>query len=295
MKKRILLFVISVIIIGSLPLLINWLILRPQLFNIAADGSTWLLFWASYIGAVASFAMVVTAWYTLKESRRQNDELLTQNEILIQQNKQQLEELKRQWEESHRPRLLFSIISHSGNYFLKICNIGKEAARNVTVSFSENFIENLLFKGTAMRLRQLETPFCIEPQSSKYYFLAPCKSTGKTISCDQESCTSEVANSWLEQHIADSIGIKCTYSEKYTVEETISIQMFSTPAAVINEPSTEYLRWIKEGLVFQNTLHRPIQGSIETLAKAIQSLDKKIAPEQDVDNNQPNSSEDGNQ
>ena len=204
MKKRILLFVVSVIIIGSLPLLINWLILRPQLFNIAADGSTWLLFWASYIGAVASFAMVVTAWYTLKESRRQNDELLTQNEILIQQNKQQLEELKRQWEESHRPRLLFSIISHSGNYFLKICNIGKEAARNVTVSFSENFIENLLFKGTAMRLRQLETPFCIEPQSSKYYFIAPCKSTGKTISCDQESCTSEVANSWLEQHIADS-------------------------------------------------------------------------------------------
>ena len=294
MKKHYLLAIVFLITIIALPIIINWLILKPQLFNTVGDGSTWLLFWATYISAVASFAMVFITWLTLKESRHQNQSLIKQNEELILQNSQQLSELKRQWEESHRPFLIISVITHSGGYFLKIQNSGKEIAKNVTVTFSKSFIDNLLFKGTGRRLSSLQTPFFIEPESSKYYYITPCRSTGNTFSCDDEACTSDNANAWLDEHIADIFDIDCSYSEKYSAHESISLQMFSSPAASLNDPATDYLGWIKKGLVYQNTYHKPIQASLESLATAMQSIDKKIVVEKEETNNQTNTSTDDN-
>ena len=295
MKRRYSLIVFFLITVIALPLIINWLILKPQLFNTVGDGSAWLLFWATYISAIASFAMVLITWLTLKESRHQNQSLINQNEELILQNSQQLLELKRQWKESHRPFLIISIITHSGGYFLKIQNAGKEIAKNVTVTFSKSFIDSLLFKETSKKLISLQTPFFIEPESSKYYYITPCRSAGNIFSCDNEVFTSDKANAWLDEHITDIFDIDCSYSDEYAAHESISLQMFSSPAASLNDPATEYLGWIKKGLVYQNTSHKPIQASLESLASAIQSIDKKIVVEKKGTNNQTITSADGNQ
>lgn len=285
MKKYLFPILLILLVSGGLPLLINWLILKPSLFNIVGDGTTWLLFWATYLGAFASFAMVFITWLTLKESRHQNDELISQNEKLIQQNNQQLIELKRQWEETHRPNLLFSIITHDGSYYLKIQNTGKEIASNVKVSFSVSFLDSLLFKGVANRLMQLKDPFCIEPQTSKYYYITPCKNTTYCITTvGHESYDNNEVNAWLEKHISDPIDIECTYADKYFVSESFSLQMFSSPAALLSDNATEYLGWIKKGLVFQNTHHKPIQASLESLVNTMQSLERKIAVSQDLSN-----------
>lgn len=69
------------------PLVLNWVMQKPAIFKYVGDSADWLGFWAAYISAIASFAMVIITWMTLS------------------QNKAQLNEMKRQWEEEHRPRL----------------------------------------------------------------------------------------------------------------------------------------------------------------------------------------------
>ena len=85
--------IITALIVG-IPCLINYLILQPQQFNIVGDGTTWLSFWVTYIGAIASFAMVLITWWTLK----QNKTALKQNDDLLKQNNNQQIEIRRQYE-----------------------------------------------------------------------------------------------------------------------------------------------------------------------------------------------------
>ena len=55
------------------PLLLNLLLVipTPTKWPVIGDASDWLLFWATYITSLASFAMVIAAYETLKESRKQ--------------------------------------------------------------------------------------------------------------------------------------------------------------------------------------------------------------------------------
>lgn len=55
------------------PLLLNLLLAipTPTCLPVIGDAPDWLLFWATYITALASFAMVIAAYETLIESRKQ--------------------------------------------------------------------------------------------------------------------------------------------------------------------------------------------------------------------------------
>ena len=55
------------------PLLLNLLLAipTPKILPVIGEATDWLLFWATYITALASFAMVIAAYETLKESRKQ--------------------------------------------------------------------------------------------------------------------------------------------------------------------------------------------------------------------------------
>lgn len=55
------------------PILLNMLLAIPTPVKIplAGNASDWLLFWATYITALASFAMVIAAYETLKDNRKQ--------------------------------------------------------------------------------------------------------------------------------------------------------------------------------------------------------------------------------
>lgn len=137
------LVMLAMIILLAFPIILNWLILRPAVVEVVGEGADWLGFWAAYIGAIASFAMVVLTWWTLKQSKIQNDALIAQNEEILQNNKEQLDELKRQWEEENRPYLEVSIVKSAyvpERYELEFKNIGRSSAESVNFRFDDGFL-----------------------------------------------------------------------------------------------------------------------------------------------------------
>ena len=82
------------------PLLLNLLVAipAPSWICIVGDASDWLMFWATYITALASFAMVTAAYETLLESRKQ-------------------------WIAEHTPRISVGAFQDKHRQvFLRICN-----------------------------------------------------------------------------------------------------------------------------------------------------------------------------
>lgn len=51
------------------PILINWLLLKPKIFDFVGDDSIWLNFWGTYIGTVLS---TMVAFYVLYKQMEQN-------------------------------------------------------------------------------------------------------------------------------------------------------------------------------------------------------------------------------
>lgn len=65
--NRKIIFIAIIIVILAIPLLINFLILRPAIFEFIGDGKDWLLFWGSYLGgAFAALVGFVTLYYSAK-------------------------------------------------------------------------------------------------------------------------------------------------------------------------------------------------------------------------------------
>lgn len=62
-------YFVQLLLIKVTPLVINALMVRPKLFPITGDSSSWLGFWGSYIGAVLSSAI---ALYILYKQNQQN-------------------------------------------------------------------------------------------------------------------------------------------------------------------------------------------------------------------------------
>ena len=103
-NKKYLSFLLFIGLLLIIPIILNFVLQIPSHFPIIGDSQTWLSFWASYIGAIASFAMIAVTFLTLK------------------QNQAQLNEIKRQWEEEHRPHLVCRIIVNKKAFILQISN-----------------------------------------------------------------------------------------------------------------------------------------------------------------------------
>ena len=56
-------YFVQLLLIIVTPLVINVLMVRPKLFPITGDSSSWLGFWGSYIGAVLSSAIALYILY----------------------------------------------------------------------------------------------------------------------------------------------------------------------------------------------------------------------------------------
>lgn len=108
-----------------LPYLLNVLMLKPARFEFIGCDKDWLGFWATYIGATASFAMVFITWKTL-------------------------EQMKKQWEDEHRPLLEFYFIKGTlpmdkdkypvEGHKIEVLNIGKSPATELNFSISQEII-----------------------------------------------------------------------------------------------------------------------------------------------------------
>ncbi|WP_302289714.1 hypothetical protein [Alistipes finegoldii] len=119
-----------IVLVGVLitPLLLNILILQPSIWPVVGGQNAetvWLGFWATYLGAIASFAMVYWTWQTLK------------------QNKEQLNELKRQWDDEHKPKIDILPIYENDYVLIEIRNISKSYAKNIHFSIDPNYIESI--------------------------------------------------------------------------------------------------------------------------------------------------------
>lgn len=88
---------IAIVIIYIIPRTINYLILKPATFEIVGDGTHWLSFWGSYLGAIISagvaFAILCIQRYENETQNKANRQLQI-NVLKYQQNIQWLNELK---------------------------------------------------------------------------------------------------------------------------------------------------------------------------------------------------------
>lgn len=111
------LLVLLCVLLG-IPYLLNIAILSERKFEVVGEGKDWLMFWATFISAIASFAMVLITWRTL------------------QQNKKIIEE-------QNRPQLIFTTIDIASVVYLVISNIGNSAANNIKLNLDGSYIDKL--------------------------------------------------------------------------------------------------------------------------------------------------------
>ena len=98
------LYILGIIALIFFPFILNKLILSDKYWEIVGEPKDWLLFWPSYLSALASAVMIGYTAMTLKS------------------NKDQLDELKRQWEDEHKPNVSvsFNLIGSVG--YLRVVN-----------------------------------------------------------------------------------------------------------------------------------------------------------------------------
>lgn len=203
--------IVIVILVIAFPFLLNSLILIESGKAFVGKDADWLLFWGSYVSAIASFAMVYITYNALKL------------------NKESLGELKRQWDEQNRPRLHFTIVSIDSIYYLKIENSGNEDAYNISLKFSSNFVDNHYHENIKNQFIKLqEIKFYIEKHKSKHYRISLNYDMNKK---DIDSNGSEIPyckrKDWLDNYKNEKIEITGSYCNgKYNINESFAIINF---------------------------------------------------------------------
>lgn len=217
------------------PFILNWILQIKAFVPVIGDSSTWLSFWPVYLSSIASFGMIFFTYITL------------------QQNKRQLDEMRKQREEEERARIVFCVIVYQHAFMLKISNIGKRNVYNAVLNFNEDFLDELMEEKFEEPFRQLSSPFFIEAGTSRHLFIGFCQ---------------EVNDAWKNKKVV--INIKGSYNDCYTVDEEIDMSMFLNKTFILIESDLEVtMSHIKKGLVVQNNFHKPIQVSLELIAKGL--------------------------
>lgn len=229
-------------------LIILAVILSPFIFDLWAklitkcaiikDHSIWVSSLITYIGAIASFGMIIITWITLKTSKKQND-------AILMQNKDQLTELKRQWEQEQRPNIIFYIQYQGyGLYYLIMKNIGKSIANNIVFSIDETFLDGIPTSSTKDSLINIgkESTQLLPQQYRKFLF---AKNEANTTRSTHREETIEAFH-YIK---SNNCHIQGTYNDHYIIDQIISLNDY-------NNPSIE-------------TILAEISGDIKQISKAI--------------------------
>lgn len=224
------------------PLLLNWLLLRDAIAPVVGDSVTWLTFWPVYLSAIASFGMIYFTYRSLKENRKQ------------------LEEIKRQREEDERARLVFSVIVYEHAFMLKISNIGKRNVYEASIRFNEEFLKELPEERNKEGYRQLGNSFFVEAGTSHYLFIGWCH---------------DINDVWKNKNVV--IKMNGSYNGVYNIDEEIDMNLFLDKTFMVVQGDLETtMGHIKKGLVVQNNSYMPIQKSLDQIAKTIVKVDKTL-------------------
>lgn len=258
MNKNVLigLFIVLVVLMPfGLNILLSLDVSEKWGFPIVGSSVDWLYFWASYLGAAASFIMIV---YT---------------SMSLRQNRKQLDEIKRQWNEERRARLVFSLAHKNNLIVLKVSNVGKEPAYNIKLRFSDEFIESLFVK----YIRELYTSFTdksftIGASESKYFYLSGTWSAGGTHSFEQPKELIDGAKfvEWLNSHLDMPIAISGTYNDKYFVDEVLRLKDYFFGSLIIKDDLANGINDIYKVLVESKNQYATIQKSLDAIATSIE-------------------------
>lgn len=246
--------VLIIVIIVLLPLFINWVVTHDKLYNykVAGEPKDWLSFWVIYFSAIMSSVMVIITWYTLK------------------QNKKQLEEIKKERLESQRARLVFDIIISQKAYFLRIRNIGKENAFNVSITVNEDFIQNIESKNQVI-FKEMKVTFYVPTDKSKHFYIGSCE---------------DVIKRWKETDIP--LSLTGTYCDSYQINESLDMDQFINKMHfVVEDELTTAFKYFKKGVITQNSSYYTIQKSMDIIAKNIEKY-MNHASEEEADNENNN-------
>lgn len=224
------------------PVILNFILQLPSPFNVSVIGNsvTWLSFWASFIGTIASFAMIAITITTLR------------------QNKSQLDEMRRQWEEEHRPHLTCRIIVYKKAFFLQIHNPSNYDASNMKIKFGDDLIQNLDNKFQYMYANTSQNPVYISAGKSWNSMIGWCEDINKK---------------WKDK--AFNIVVDVFYNEKYSLQTVIPVTTFVNRInMVVQSPLEDYLEDLSTGLVKPHSVanHRTVQVSLEEMSRTLNQI-----------------------
>lgn len=143
MNKRVIILLCFILV--AIPIALNFVIQQPALFSVIGEPKDWLMFWATYLGAAASFIMIVYTGVTLKH------------------NKAQLDELKRQWEEEHKPEISVHFFGYDQYFYIRIQNISKVIVSNISITITQDPKKELILGYNAWKQKIEGVHFSIEP------------------------------------------------------------------------------------------------------------------------------------
>lgn len=230
---------IIVFVLLLLPLFINYCYSWGTDCSILHKPSAWATFWATYLAAIASFAMVFVTRETLK------------------QNSQQLDELRRQWEEDHKPRIYPRIIIYNKAYFLEFFNSGNTDAFNVCININQTFIDNLPEKSKSLIKDWINSPFFVKAGASVYAFVGWCD---------------EISKKW--RNLDFNLEIDGTYNSCYKIEFSLPVSQFTKLNMVVRTPTEHALEELAEGLVRPHrfTHLSSSQELLESIDKSLENI-----------------------
>lgn len=236
--------------------MINHLILQPSdLKFIDAEnktGALWLGFWATFLSSIASFAMVLITWWTLRQTQQQ-------------------------WENEQRAKLNFTLDIAQKIYVLKIRNVGREDAYKIEVKFNKEFLDCITAKSIKEIYTNLQkTPFCIESGQTRYIYISSMNSDKpSTHTIGDETFTNKDIKEWLEINKNQEIIITGSYCDKYQINETLKLSDIMIDGALrIRDDLTVALESINKGVVSPNNISPlyTIQKSLDIIAKKIDNV-----------------------
>lgn len=209
-----------------LPLLINLCYRLESDCSELHAPSAWATFWATYLAAIASFAMVFITWLTLKKNKEQND-------AILQQNNDQLNEMKRQWEEDHRPKIEAYLIKGStiaDKREIEFVNIGASPAEDFIFHLDSQFIDGAPIEENikdALRKLGNATPAFLFPHETLSFSLyekeyVPAGRFVEVYTIAHTSVDEPVFRSFVG-YVSQyrEIPIKGTYNKKYEIKTSV--------------------------------------------------------------------------
>ena len=244
-KALIVFVVISVIVIIIVPVLLNFILLIPSPTKIIGDANVWLSFFASFIGAVASFGMIFFTYQSLM------------------QNQQQLEELKRQWDESQRARLQFKVIKYRDGYYLEVHNCGKEDAYNVNVHINDDFLDALKNNGNREYIECIsDASFYVSAGKSVFYYF------GLSAPLDHDDIVKS-------KHLI----LNGSYNDRYSLDIDLPLSHFLGKKQMRNLSPTELsLEFLAKGISGTTSMtgKKTVVEALSSISKSLETITQAI-------------------